>query len=142
MQILAIDPGTTGNMGWACFLHGHLVNAGVDGPSQILHYIIGADVIVFEHPEIYPARMGKGDPNRLLGLVKQIGFIQGRAKQACIFHEYLPCQWKGQLPKHIVQRRARATLTDLEGPIPPACQHDTWDAIALGLVFLRRLRLA
>lgn len=141
MRLLAIDPGTRGNMGWARFWRGYFIDAGEGVPSDIAPHIYGADEIVFEHPQIYRARHSKGDPNKLLGLVKQIGYIQGLANSthACKFTEYQPHAWKGSANKRIPQERARALWTENDSPQPPSRMIDAWDAIALGMFHLKRL---
>jgi hypothetical protein len=139
VQLLAIDPGKS--MGWACFLHGRLIGSGQGAPNDIMRFIQSADAIVFEEPEIYRPRHCKGNPNDLKGMLIQIGYIQGKSKNGCKWHRYLPVQWKGQLPKRITKQRAEACLSSQDCIGPKQNELDAWDAVALGLWFLKRLRL-
>lgn len=141
MKVLAVDPGTLGNMGWSRFWEGVLLDAGEGKPESIVSHIISAEVIAFEMPEIYRARHSKGDPNRLKGLIKQIGWIQGVAwayNHECAFVEYQPKQWKGNIPKPVHHERAHSILTSVDAIPPPFNQDNAWDAIALGLYVVGR----
>lgn len=142
MKLLAIDPGTTGkNLGFARFVGGYLIDAGEGSLATLMPRIPGVDVIVFEMPQFYRPKESKGDPNKLAKLVKQIGVIQGIAlcNGCTTFHEYLPAQWKGQLPKDVCARRAREVLTAQDAQIHG--KDNAWDAVALGLWHLGRLKM-
>lgn len=135
-KLLAIDPGKC--CGYAAFFCGELQYAAQGNGYTLIDVIRWADVIVFEHPEIYRSRYMKGDPNDLFPLVKQIGWMQGKARAGTEFFEYLPKAWKGQVPKPVIAARAAKVLG--HEPIPLS-QHNAWDAIGLGLFHMGRLRL-
>lgn len=129
-------------MGWARFSDGYLIDAGSGKPEDIIPHIQSAEIIVFELPQFYRARFSKGDPNKLAKLTKQVGYVQGIAfagNTDVRYVEMLPADWKGQLPKKIVHARARAVMTEHTNDL--RLTHDAWDAIALGLVYLKRLVL-
>ena len=61
--------------------------------------------------------------------------------------EYLPRQWKGQVPKDIMIERIKAELLDKETgrlklPKDKSKAKDVWDAIGIGLYHLRKERRA
>lgn len=135
-NLLAIDPGTRGNLGWAMFIDGHLCRCGIGLDNWL---VMRFDVVVFEHPEFY--RRVPVDPNKLCKLVKQIGWIQGYLSTHSTprFVEHLPKHWKGQTPKDVCARRAKRVLKDREqAVIQPNAPLDVWDAVALGLFELGR----
>jgi len=51
---------------------------------------------------------------------------------------YTPQEWKGSLPKNITQRRAKAALSVVELADSDKWNHDTWDAVAIGLHYFKR----
>lgn len=53
---------------------------------------------------------------------------------------FTPQEWKGNLPKEITQRRAKAALMPDELIGSGKWNHDVWDAVSIGLVYCHRMR--
>jgi hypothetical protein len=138
VRLLAIDPGTRGNLGYA-FFNPALSFNGI-GLDPMLACARDGLTLVIEHPEIYRSRHMKGDPNLIAKLIKQVGWIEGHlsAYGKIAIAEYLPKQWKGQIDKEECARRAWRALTPTERDLTIGATLDTWDAIALGLYHLKR----
>lgn len=168
-MLLAIDPGLNA-CGWALFNKGELLSCGVirntakDGTPltralTIAAYVGGnmrasVDEIVFEWPQIYRATKSKGDPNDLLGLAALCGALAERLSVSSSgirfvnrVRSYKPAEWAGQLPK---TTRGKASLSPRAKRITDALnelergrlidQHDTLDAVGIGLFDLGRLK--
>ena len=55
--------------------------------------------------------------------------------------EYLPRQWKGQVPKKIMTERIKSKVAPEELPrIQNKNSHDVWDAVGIGIYDLRGVR--
>ena len=139
MITLAVDPGKHAS-GWALFSDAGLVAAGFDSPK-----FFAIDQIVMEVPRIRRLGKSKGDPNDLVEVAISVGEWFGVHAEADR-HRYYPAQWKGQLPKPECRARAHAVLSPTElASVPKVAMTrggtDMWDAIALGLVHLERLRM-
>ncbi len=101
--------------------------------------------LILEYPRVYPNHSNKRaeDPNDLLELAGVDAAI------ACILRtlydeplaakHYFPSEWKGQVPKAIMTQRILGRLTDEEKFEMESQDHNTIDAIGLGLYFLNRL---
>lgn len=160
MILIAIDPGLR-HCGVAVFEAGELQCAALvknrdlvsRGPSahaemawQVLHWLSAWDldraILVLEWPRIYPGSgQRKGDLNDLLELAgvdsaiaSKLGAFLGEV--TC----YAPAQWKGQVPKRIMNDRVLKRLTPREAAriIHPK-DHNVLDAIGIGLHRLERL---
>jgi hypothetical protein len=166
LRLLAVDPGIRG-CGAALFEDRELVKAGYvkngvkegDNPKAILsmalelmnwigdwwkapfYYKPGEQELVIEWPQVYRAGKLKGDPNDLLPLAG-IGCALGAYLElhgATV--RYLPREWKGQLPKDVVQRRVieRLSLEEVANiELAGARSHNIYDAVGLGLFHLKR----
>lgn len=154
--LLAVDPGKH-RSGWALFgpRSGRLVLffAGYDPPSKTIRvpdstggtFLPSPDTLVIERPQVYRAGKSKGDPNDLVDVAIAVGRWIGTYPDADRIL-YTPDEWKGQVPKAVCHARARAALSVEELARVPALPKtrglpDMWDAIALGLVHLGRLRM-
>lgn len=155
MRLLAIDPGR--DTGWAlfarvassgAFTRGEYNNPGQCQPSLVgcglvhadtlgrLPGLAGAiDTVVIERPESYSGQ--PVNPNNLLILSLRAGEVAGLFPRAVVQY-VLPKVWKGQLPKEICHRRARAKMSAAELLVAKSKNHNIWDAIALGLWRLGR----
>lgn len=100
-----------------------------------------ATYLILELPQVYQRGISRGDPNDLIQLAALVGTIQARFRVATTV--YLPREWKGQVPKEIIEARAKGNLSasELSKVEVPAksLAHNVWDAVGLGLVYLTRL---
>jgi hypothetical protein len=98
----------------------------------------GADVVVIEGQAIYPR--SPVDPNDVLQVS---GVAGGLASIAAALGATVvglqPADWKGQAPKRVIQARSRARLSPAElARVRRGTTLDGWDAIGVGLHYLRR----
>lgn len=153
MELVSVDPGLRGcgiahwrgtNLVLAKYVvnpHGsvwyEMVTAVevVVGPVMYIHHL------AIEMPQAYIHR--KGDQNDLLTLAGLVGaFTYFFSRCGGHFTLYRPAEWKGQVPKEITEKRARARLSTEELKrikLPSASlRHNVWDAIGIGLHHLSR----
>ena len=101
----------------------------------------GADLVI-EVPQIYTRQHSKGDPNDLIDIAGVAGAIIGAAPARSVEWSPLPKEWKGNLPKEVTAQRVMNALRPDEHkaiqPCPPSLMHNVYDAIHLGLVYLKR----
>lgn len=156
MTLLAIDPGLRG-VGLATFESGLLYWAGYirnpdkkgRGPAAwealrrevLLHVatLHGVCDLAVELPRVYPKM--KTDPNDLIDLAGVLGCLVGMLRPQEIT-TYAPSDWKGQVPKDIMNARVWAKLSaDEKSSVQRvgAKDHNTLDAIGIGLKALGRL---
>ena len=152
--LLAIDPGKDTGYAYFSMAGGELLRAGLCGNN--LHELAGllrlkppgVTRLVIELPEVYAASHSKGNPNDLVPLAVQAGDCRGIAYMLGVLpHQInlvLPKHWKGQVPKEVLARRERLTMTPgeiscvtIQGPKA----HNVWDAVCLGRYELRRLKV-
>jgi hypothetical protein len=96
--------------------------------------------LIIEKPQIYPGPRQE-NPNNLLDLSGVGGFIAG-CVGADHFMTVLPRQWKGTIPKAQMTARIESKLTPVErGRVirVGAKDHNTLDAVGIGLYYLNRL---
>jgi hypothetical protein len=152
--LISIDPGVWA-CAWAVFQEGVLKNAGNERfPSSLPKTIQNAaswfggifawetyEKLVIEYPQVYQGRFQKGDPNDLIDLSIIVGGIVGSFEGAQGVDLVKPAQWKGQVPKRVTKTRARAALSDEEyiDKLKTA-DHNIWDAVGIGLWYLRRVK--
>ncbi len=137
---LAIDPGSSraaSNTGWAVLdATGalHACGAGPDFP------VLSNRKAVIERPQVYTARLSKGNPNDLITLAILVGRFQERLEAAGVAVElFLPTTWKGQIDKDRHHPRVDAGLSageraivDRYGRATQGNRNDNvWDAVAL-----------
>jgi hypothetical protein len=76
-----------------------------------------------------------------MALQLKVGELKGRFEAVgCRVELVQPRTWKHQVPKHIHHARASKVLTDAERELMASKRHDVWDAVALGLWKLGRLK--
>ena len=95
------------------------------------------DLVAIEAQAVYPH--AKADPNDLLQVAGVAGGLAALARQAgaTVVH-FDPAEWKGQVPKDVMAARAKAKLASVElAAIRPQSTLDTWDAIGIGLHYLK-----
>ena len=106
------------------------------------------DTIVIEKPQIYPQHKQKGNPNDLINLACAAGGIAtallAQHQQAEVFF-VLPYEWKKQVPKSISSRRSEDALSEDERervalPSAKGLAHNVWDAVGIGLYWVRNER--
>lgn len=106
--------------------------------------------IVVEWPQVYRGTTADKDPNDLLGLAGVTSALvafsdvlknEFASKTSFRVTHYLPKEWKGQMTKEASRYRIQTRLSGEElGSIERKCRenHNTWDAIGIGLKFLDR----
>lgn len=158
-MIVSCDPGNATGLG-VFSPQGVLINTLVlkKSPEMMHRFLVGVmntygpiTDIVTEVPQIYRARNSKGNPNDLIGLAVQCGWLEGLAQCLYIPTVYLvrPREWKGQIPKEISRKRSQQQLSEHEleradsllFKLAAGKQHNAWDAIGIGLWYCRKLRL-
>ncbi len=139
-MLLAIDPGA--RTGWAVFREAQLVSCGLTTPakwSMLDGCSDGKPDVVIEEPTIYPH--SKANPADVMSLQLKVGELKGRFEAVgCKVTLVQPRTWKRQVTKQICHMRAAKVLTDAERSLAATANHDTWDAIALGLWYLKRTK--
>lgn len=148
IRSLAIDPGLQGT-GWAVFYGVHPMRCGVirvrkpvdfhARSSEIARELAEIAVesyigqVYIEYPSFFDSARGhmvarRGD---LLKLCYLVGVISGRLGPTAT--ELVPvAQWKGQLPKEVVESRIRKTLGNSIVKRLGIRTH-AWDAVGIGL---------
>lgn len=142
MSYLAIDPGV--DTGWAYFRwNSDFLRCGLGDPRKLtFDHADPVECVIIECPQVYSARLSKGDPNDLIKLAVRVGryaeYFEHVHKAKLVL--VLPAEWKGQLPKEVTEVRARESLCETERARVGVCmrdiakskQHNVWDAISLG----------
>lgn len=106
------------------------------------------ETLVVELPQIYQQAQLKGDPNDLVPLAIMLGRLWERFKPKNMLMP-LPKEWKGQVPKEVMNNRTLASLSKREVEIfsddllrvPGGLRHNGMDAIGIGLWALKRMGL-
>jgi hypothetical protein len=172
-ELLAFDPGAI-HPAAALFRGGSLVRAerirfstdvaelaptarAVAIASAAIRWVMGHEaeprVLVCEHPQVYRAGKGRGDPNDLLLLASINGALAGALSLAVAQRDVglvvlspTPAEWIGQLPKVTVgdawgSPRGALVKRCLSGAefLVVESNHDSIDAAGLGLWALGRL---
>jgi len=145
MKVIAIDPGK--DSGVAVFIDcvlQHVALVDWDAPIEVTRVAVpGGNVVICEVPQSY--RMGAASRHSLLTLSFRAGYLVGLLRPEA-FKLVTPQEWKGQTPKRIQQVRTAAVLLTQEHvvlmsamrDIPESKQHNVWDAVGIGLWYLRR----
>jgi hypothetical protein len=158
-MILSIDPGlhACGLSVWSHDLSNPLLWAGlvknsgahrrtmVDSVDAKLYELYGTyrkiDQLAVEVPQVYIASRSKGDPNDLIQLALVVGAFEQWFSGAVFM--YKPADWKGQVPKPIMEARILKRLSDDEKnkieKAPKSLMHNTIDSCGIGLHHLKRL---
>lgn len=104
------------------------------------------DLLVIEYQQTYGGRAAKGDANDLLKATLLSGALLTLSD--CIATLVLPHEWKGSAKKDVTRARCLEDLTEAELQIvSERCgknqklQGDVWDAVGIGLWWLRRAGL-
>lgn len=142
MSLLAIDPGKT-YFGWAYFPDNQLTHCGRETDWWEREMKMRAMLVVIERPQIYNQRQWKGDPNDLIDVALTVGgLMRELGKHVTEIKLVLPHEWKGTVPKKIMQDRILDRLDAVERAlvVPVKGVSDVIDAVGLGLWQLGRLR--
>lgn len=157
-MILCIDPGAK-KAGVALFeVDGTLVSAWLaegqywsDTADDVMRKMpvsaVKVSAVVIEKMQVYD-HSPPAQANACILLSLMAGRVTGLfASTVRCYHnyEYLPKEWKGQVPKEIHHRRIEEKLTDqevrrIQFPKNKRGKLDVWDAIGIGLYHLRGKR--
>jgi len=112
----------------------------------------GPDELVIERPQVIRGWTRNAESITALTLVVGALLRNGADELTCKLTEYLPVQQKGNVPKPIMEDRARKRLSAAEllavnlpfhnGKISKSLQHNVWDAVWLGLFHSGRTKNA
>ena len=128
MRVLTVDPGR--RIGAAEWLSGNLIWAGIYRDTWL------ADVVVIERPFAPPRHARPAD---LISLALVAGRIAGIAEARGIPVRWMEvAAWKSSVPKRVIRARVRTLLEQSELGAMASTVHDVWDAVGIGLVYLRR----
>lgn len=154
MKRVAIDPGKR-HAGIALFAHDELVGATLlktkpkDSWPQCVVTLVklacafvqerfkDVDELVLEYPKV-ARQWAKGDPNDLVALA----YTQGAMTAALAAKDVKaiePQTWKGTVDADIVTNRIKVQLTPVEQTKVYATDHNTYDAVGIGLWSCGRL---
>lgn len=158
-MLLSVDPGLhgCGVAAWHISPTIPLSWAGyVKNPGTKWHAMVGAvdeeirrrfgflpNHLVIELPQVYVRSRSKGDPNDLIMLAGLVGAFVYNFDSRDGHKLYKPAEWKGQVPKDIMETRIKGRLSEAElhaVELPArSLAHNVWDAVGLGLAHLGRL---
>ena len=158
-RFLAVDPGLRGcgvalfddsALQWASYVE-NIMRDGRGPPrhgamARRVHNVVSSQFgfvknLVVEFPRIYPKgpKDRRSDPNDLLDVAGVAGALAAIYEEVCwVF----PQEWKGQVPKEVMNARVMKRLTPEEaGRIVSvgSKDHNTLDAVGIGLHHLGRL---
>lgn len=155
MSLLSIDPGLHA-VGAAIWNDSRLIWAGLIKNSgehrrtmvqsvedKLRSKFPWPDTLAIEVPQVYLASRSKGDPNDLIQLALVVGAFEQWFKAGFTFM-YKPADWKGQVPKPIMEARISKRLSEEElskiDKAPKSLMHNVWDACGIGLHHTGRLQ--
>lgn len=149
-MLLSVDPGKHKH-GCALWENGELVRAWWTGSNTSIVDEIKEicpvqciTKVAIEIMQIY-AGTGVKKGNDLLAVNfsggRLVGELRGHLDEVVT---YLPRQWKGQVPKDVMNRRIIKTLsieerTRVSLPTAKSAQHNVWDGAGIGLKYWGRL---
>jgi len=118
--------------------------------AQAVHSWVPGSVsrLAIELPQVYSrhhqtAAKAGTDPNDLIQLAAVVGALCNAFESVDTQIVYLPAEWKGQVPKDIMHRRAAERLNAEEAACLPSLAkskiHNVLDAVSIGLVVLGRM---
>lgn len=157
-MLLAIDPGVT-TAGAALFDNrGTLVSAWLVQSAALLNTakeikkglfersegMIGHLELAIEVPQIYVGSKQKGRQADLVNVSIVAGMTIGILSPSGRVEIYPPARWKGQTPKEVIEARVRERLSakelaTVETPLAKSKLHNIFDAVGIGLFFLKKL---
>ena len=165
MSTLALDPGLRG-CGVAVFsdegvlVECEYVRSGskaddLEGAMAMAEAVEDAFTLPYKHlavewPQVYAGSKQKGDANDLINLAAVVASVCTRYGTS-IITRYKPRDWKGQVPKEVIQARilgapgvvgrlsAEEVAVFKDCDCPKSLRHNVLDSIGIGLHFLDRL---
>jgi hypothetical protein len=140
MRLVSIDPGKH-LIGWAVWDDSVLTACGLlrfEKLSDVLQYVksLSPAQIICEVPQVYRMSRSKGDPNDLIDLALTAGVCLACAGRSMAVR---PRAWKGTIDPDVLDARVRRRMGDhwpfVAGlkDVPKSLQHNTVDAVGLGL---------
>lgn len=146
--LLTLDPGKT-YVAFAKFDNGVLVHAetvkskkpwpeGAVEVAKVLKAHGPVDEFVFEFPVVYPKQTRS--PNDLLPLCYADGLVTAVLEPEKV-EAVDPARWKGTIDPDIVIARVQNALTPTETAACKSKDHNTWDAVGIGLWKLKRIHV-
>lgn len=159
MRVRSLDPGGRKGLAWADFGNGDLVRCGVARTKEremgkiALDFAKGVpsltpDVVIVEEMCIYPGQTASlGAENDLLKIQALASYVAGRSGASQVIWVKAR-EWKGNVPKNVTRSRVHDQLNVVEAlvfqqgieKLPAALHEDVYDAVALGLYYLKRYR--
>jgi len=133
IRLLAIDPGTKDNLGWAIFQDGVFTSSG-HGDLRVIRGFLWINFVVIENPQIYPR--SKARPSDILKLARIVGRIEEMYSYTAV-KLVTPREWKGTINGDVMTRRIKSQFTPREKGMIQNPTHDEVDAIGLGKWALR-----
>lgn len=144
--LFTVDPGKC-YVGCAKFDNGVLVHAQTvrskkpwpEGAVEVadkLRAFGPVDQFVFEFPVVYRDTRA---PNDLLPMCFSDGLIAAAIAPKSI-RAVQPADWKGTIDPDIVINRVKAALTPAEDAVLKSRDHNTYDAIGIGLWLFKRIK--
>ena len=133
MRVLGVDPGKH-KCGWGVYSANGIGLFGYT-TAQGMPFEWDLDGVVIELPQIYTHRGSKGDPNDLIPLAFEAGKVAYRYKRIPVVTR-LPAEWKGQVPKTIMQNRLLEQMPDLEQLLSVYTKeqrHNVYDGLMLAM---------
>ena len=141
MIFASIDPGKHVTA-LAVWNDARLVGAFVGPAPEAIHFAQAeraTEFAIVEVPVVYPRSMSKGDPNDLIAVTFAAGYV------SCAFAHFekvAPGAWAGDVPKAVRHRRIRIDHPEIAAFLdaslfPKEIAHNAWDAVGIGLWFLR-----
>lgn len=146
--LLTLDPGKN-YIAFAKFDNGVLIhaqtvkskkewpNSAVEVADKLRQYG-PVDDFVFEFPVVYPKETRS--PNDLLPLCYANGLATAALAPKTI-QAVDPARWKGTIDPDIVIERVKNALTPNEVAACKSKDHNTWDAVGIGLWRLKRIHV-
>jgi len=164
VNLLALDPGIRGcgvalfrdrTLGWCAYVRSGSKAPDLLGVLDMAQAVVGwvepqeVHQLAVEWPQVYAGSKQKGDPNDLIALAGVVAAVCTRFPGAVVTR-YKPRDWKGQVPKEVIQARilgdvrpGRLSIEEVsafrDAACPPSLQHNVLDAIGIGLHFFGRL---
>lgn len=158
--LLALDPGLRGcgvalfrqdrTLEWCAYVRSGSKALDLLGVLDMARAVVGwvtpheVYQLAVEWPQVYVGSKQKGDPNDLIALAGVVAAVCTAFPTAGVTR-YKPRDWKGQVPKEVIEARVNKRLSDAERAVldgcgcPKSLRHNAVDAVGIGLHALARL---
>lgn len=151
-ELLALDPGVHA-CGFAYWREVDLITCGVAHVDHDLGMVQGAQLlysqiahatrkqtfkhVAIERMRIYEKFSRRGDQNDLLDIAFVSGLLVDKlAIGATVVYRPTAHEWKGTLPKALLEERVRTVLPQVDSmvlEVPKGLRHNAFDAVGIGL---------